>query len=396
MSERPKNINNMEILNYLEQIKPPVHEPLKMSGVRVVDRKFQLVNPFTTSFGTIKELTRFYPVIKFKTQDGKEIQGIGECPPLPYPWYDGEAHDLTQIALGQYLIPLLKQFKGEITNVKDFLRIYGGVTGVQRNFMAKVGLEGAYWDAVGKLTGQPVYKLWGGEISQVEAGTSVGGRNIEETLERIERAVEMGVRRVKVKIKPGFDVSLVEAIRKRYPNLLLQVDANSSYDLLNPDHIEVLKALDKFGLLMIEQPLWNDDRYYHLMLSREIETPICLDESIENARHAAEAIEMWKNAGILDRLIINIKPPRVGGFWEAVKIAKLCRRYGVRTWCGGMLESALGKTANVHFSTLTDLPGDHVSQGKYFIEDIADSPLLEDGYITVPQEPGWGVRNLKL
>lgn len=387
----------LETLPFLEKIKPPLHEPLRIIGVGFNQRNFTLVAPFTTSFGTIIQLTRFYPRIVFRTEDGREIEGIGECPPLPYPWYDGEAHHLTKLALNEYFLPLLRNSTISIKNINDFIGIYGGITGIQRNFMAKVGVEAAYWDAVGKLTGKPVYQLWHNqEVKTVPTGTSVGGRNIYETLERIKSAIDIGIRRIKVKIKPGFDVDLVKTIREKYPDILLQVDANSAYDLNNHDHIAALKALDDYNLLMIEQPLWNDDRYYHMLLSQILQTPICLDESIENARHAAEAIQMWQKAKILERLIINIKPPRVGGFWEAVKIARLCRQYGVKTWCGGMLETAVGKTANVHFSVLTDLPGDHVSQGKYFVEDVAEPPNYHDGVIDVPQQSGWGIKNLSL
>ncbi len=380
-----------------EGLKPPTHEPLTISEVELVERKLKLRVPFQTSFGRFEELIRFFPIITFKTPDNREITGIGESPPLPYPWYDGESDSLTRVALSEYIIPNLKRnAQLPITSINDFLKI-SGINEIVRNNMAKCGIEAAYWDALGNLQGTPVSKLWGGERNTVEVGTSVGSLNIDDALRRVEAALQMGVKRVKIKIKPGFDVVLVKAIRERYPNIPLQVDANAAYDLDNPEHIKALQALDDYNLLMIEQPLWNDDRYYHLQLSHQLNTPICLDESIENVRHAIEAIEMWAKEGILGKLIINIKPPRVGGFWEAVKIAKVCRLVGVPTWCGGMLESAVGKTANLHFSTLTDLPGDHVSQGKpYFEEDVAKPPLYHDGVIDVPQEPGWGFKGLKI
>ncbi len=381
-----------------EGLTPPSHEPITISNIHLVEKKLGLNLPFQTSFGRFAELVRFFPIITFKTVDGQEITGVGEAPPLPYPWYDGESDGLTRVTLNEYLIPRIRaNSQREITSILDF-REMSGINGIVRNYMAKCGVEGAYWDALGKLVGRPVYRLWSNEEKySVEAGTSVGSFNLEDALRRVKTAVETGISRVKVKIKPGFDVMLVAAIREKYPDLKLQVDANAAYDLYNPDHVSALQALDQFNLLMIEQPLANDDRYYHYQLSEQLNTPICLDESIENVRHAIEAIEMWARAGILNRLIINIKPPRVGGFWEAVKIAKVCEAVGVPTWCGGMIESAVGKTANIHFSTLTTLPGDHVSQGKpYFQEDVGETPRYHNGVIDIPQEPGWGLKKVNI
>jgi O-succinylbenzoate synthase len=201
-----------------------------------------------------------------------------------------------------------------------------------------------------------------------------------------------------MKIKPGKDITYVEAVRKKYPNILLQVDANAAYDLFNTSDIELLKELDNYNLTMIEQPGRNDDIIDHSRQLSTLNTPICLDESILHAVHTRHAIELWRQNSDTKKLIINIKPPRVGGFLESIKIAKLCSKNGVSVWCGGMYESALGKTANVHFSSLkeVDLPGDHVSQAPYFKEDVADSPQYQNGEITVPEGIGWGLRGMRL
>jgi O-succinylbenzoate synthase len=380
-----ERINNFKILK---------HPPLYIDSVKIFKKKLLLNSPFQTSFGVFDSMIKYFVLINFKDKNGKIYSGIGEATPLPYPWYDGESDELTGLALKKYLIPALENFKKGICSILDFLNIYKGIV---RNFMAKAAVEGAYWDAVGKLLKKPVYQLWSGKKNKIEVGTSVGGLDIKDTLERVDKAVAMKVKRVKIKIKPGFDLELVSAIRKKYPKLPLQVDANAAYLPFDSEHIKIFKKMDDFNLLMIEQPFWNDDRYYHWRFSHLIKTPICLDESIENVRHVVEAIDLWAKEGILDRLIINIKPPRVGGFWEAVKIAKVCRLVGVKTWCGGMLESAIGKRANFHFSTLTDLPGDHVSQGKpYYKKDVGNNQDLDynNGIISISSAPGWGVKSL--
>jgi O-succinylbenzoate synthase len=186
--------------------------------------------------------------------------------------------------------------------------------------------------------------------------------------------------------------------RKKYPEILLQVDANAAYDLFKPTDIALLKELDNYNLTMIEQPGRNDDIVDHSRQLAGLTTPICLDESILNVVHTRQAIELWEQYSDTKKLIINIKPPRVGGFLESLKIAQLCSNNGVSVWCGGMYESALGKTANVHFSSRIEvnLPGDYVSQAPYFKEDIAESPVYENGEITVPEGIGWGLRGSKL
>jgi O-succinylbenzoate synthase len=234
----------------------------------------------------------------------------------------------------------------------------------------------------------------------VETGTSVGLEAApEDLLKKIDKAVlQMKVARVKVKVKPGKDLTYIEKIRKSYPDLRLQVDANAAYDLFNPRHLAILKEFDNYNLMMIEQPGPNDDILDHSRQLSDLKTPICMDESILHAVHARQAIELWEQYSSVKKLIINVKPPRVGGYLEAIKIAKLCSENEVSVWCGGMHESALGKTANVHFSSREEvnLPGDHVSQAPYFKINVADSPDYNNGKIRVPDGVGWGLINLNI
>lgn len=371
------------------------HEPLFIENIAVHKKQMELNSPFETSFGRFDRLTKLFPVITFRTAGGSLVTGTGECPPLPAPWYDGECDGTVAVAL-DFIITSLTAGKEGITDPASFIRRYSWIVG---HNMAKNGIEGAYWDAVGRLHDVPVWKLWGGTRKSVESGVSIG---LEETpgsmMKKVSIAVEdLKVKRVKIKIKPGKDIHYVEAVRSKYPELRLQVDANAAYDLFNREHVGALKELDHYKLTMIEQPGRNNDILDHARRLAGLATPVCLDESIIDAADARKAIECWQLYSSLSRLIINIKPPRVGGFLEAIKIARLCAHHGICTWCGGMLESALGKTSNIHFSSRAEvnLPGDHVSFGPYFREDVADSPSYRDGMIEVPEKAGWGLGELK-
>lgn len=382
--------------------------PLFIQSVRVRTRKMELRIPFETSFGRFDSLVRLYPEITFRTEDGEVVTGVGECSPLSAPWYDDECHRSTAVALGYLTASLTGKGVEEadgvasgteppVTGVLSFTSRYRWIVG---HPMAKAGVEGAYWDGVARLRGVPMASLWGGTRKTVPTGTSVGLEPTEAALmEKIRVAVEeMGGCRVKLKVKPGRDVAYLEAIRNRYPDLPLQVDANGAYDLFDPAHLALLKAFDRFGLLMIEQPGRNDDILDHARQLAHLETPICMDESIRHATHARQALQLWEEYSSLSRLVVNIKPPRVGGYLEAIRIARLCADRGVSVWCGGMHESALGKTANVHFCSREEvnLPGDHVSQAPYFVRNVGSSPEYRQGYLTVPTGTGWGIEDLDL
>lgn len=367
------------------------HPPLLVSGITLKKIKMELSIPFETSFGREEEITKIFPILELKSESGVKVTGIGECPTNVAPWLDGTTDETDSIILSNHIIPSLLKNKQYFTNVVAFRQPFSWIVG---NNIAKFGIEAAYWDAVGKLLKQPVYTLWGGQHTKIETGTSVGLEETDEKiLEKVDLAVDQKVKRIKIKIKPGRDVTLIKKIRDKYPDILLQVDGNAAYDLDNKKHIALLKELDQFNLLMIEQPGPHDDRYYHAKLSKLIETPICLDESILHLRHAREAIDLWKKESSKEKLIINIKPARVGGFWEAINIADLCKQEKIKAWCGGMVESALGKIANLHFNSVIDdpLPGDHISQKPYYKKDIITPVLAIDGELRIPEGNGWGI-----
>jgi O-succinylbenzoate synthase len=379
-------------------------EPLFIEKITIHQKTLELNSPFRTSFGSMLVLPRFYPVIEFRREDGSIVKGIGECSPLSEPAYNHECYRGAGVSF-RYITASLTGKKYEeadglpadnnppVDSVYSFINRYKWIVG---HNIAKTGFEGAYWDAVAQINNLPVFALWGGVRKQVSTGISIGMEiSLELLLRKIDIAIEkIKPARIKLKVKPGNDILSIEAIRKKYPSLPLQVDANSSYDLFNREHLALLKEFDNYGLLMIEQPGAHDDIFDHAGRLAELKTPICLDESILHAQHARKAVELWKQRSAIEKLIINIKPPRVGGYWEAVKIAALCGKAGVKTWCGGMLESALGKTANIHFSSRAEinLPGDHVSVGPYFKEDAALPPESENGFLKVPSTPGWGIK----
>jgi O-succinylbenzoate synthase len=248
------------------------------------------------------------------------------------------------------------------------------------------------WDIAAQRAGEPLWKLWGGEKRTFPVGVSIGGKTIDDVLSLADTAANLGYCRFKVKIWPGFDEEPARALRDHYPDHLLQVDANSAYTM---DNWQRLQALDDFDLLLIEQPLYDDDIVLHSEISREIRTPVCLDESVHSLRDAQAAATLWKRNDALDRLIINIKPPRVSGFTEAIEIAHYCRSEGIRTWIGGMLDSAWGKAMNLNFNGLAEigLPGDHFSPGgAYFKEDVTEDGLVaESGEFSLTDRPSTGL-----
>jgi o-succinylbenzoate synthase len=259
---------------------------------------------------------------------------------------------------------------------------------VRGHRMAKAAIENALWDAEARQKQQPLWKLLGGTRHEIQCGVSIGIQDsVEQLLDKIETEIGAGYRRIKVKVKPGWDVNVLERIRARWPDIVLSCDANSAYTL---DEVEHLRKFDQFNLLMIEQPLWDDDIYYHARLQRELRTAICLDESIRQARDAAAATETGACR------IVNIKVGRVGGFSEAKKVHDVCQSNSVQVWCGGMLESGIGRAHNIALSTLENfrLPGDVSASKRYWKEDIIE-PEVEvspEGMIAVTDKPGTGYR----
>ncbi|MCL6096208.1 MAG: o-succinylbenzoate synthase [Patescibacteria group bacterium] len=354
---------------------PERHEAISFGNIGIFHLKLELTNAFTTSFGTIKDKDVILVVLK--TKDG--LEGVGECSVNPNPDYSEESAQTVLTVLDKHLIPSLKNGK-QVTSVEDLVAAYRNIKG---NFAAKAGVEAAYWDLLSRMKNIPLHQFWGGRQPHALTGVSVGARTVEELLPRVDKAVERGFPRIKLKIWPGFDIEPVNAVRSRYPDLPLQVDANSAY---TTDDIDIFKELDKYGLILIEQPFTSYDLLDHARLQRQIATPICLDESLKTVTNVRQAIELWSHIGKLSSLIINIKPPRVGGYWEAVKIADLCQAAGVRAWCGGMLDTSWTKRMNIQLSSHPAfiLPGDHAQQEPYYVEDISPAPLMgEHGVIPV-------------
>jgi o-succinylbenzoate synthase len=349
----------------------------------------QLTVPFTTSFGTYETLDR--PFVVIETSDG--LRGVGEIPTLLEPAYKAEVDTPAVLtSLGEFVLPSVARAQRECGPIDDVETLTRGYAWIKGAVFAKSGVEAAMWDILAQRAQQPLWRLWGGERRTFPVGVSIGGKTLEAVLQRASSAVDAGYRRLKVKIWPGFDVEVASALRQRFPDILLQVDANSAYTI---DNWRRLQSLDDLDLLLIEQPLYDDDIALHSEISRQLRTPICLDESIHSLRDTQAAAMLWERNQVLDRLIINIKPPRVSGFSEATAIARFCHEKGIRTWIGGMLDSAWGKAMNLQFNGLPeiDLPGDHFSpSGAYFVEDVTvESLVARDGEYTLTDATSAGV-----
>ncbi|WP_322512523.1 o-succinylbenzoate synthase [Chloroflexus sp.] len=307
--------------------------------------------------------------------------GWGEAPVGAGPWYNEETQATAWVMMREILAPML--LGRDLSQPEEVDAIFARVRG---NRMARAGLEFAAWDLFGRARGESLSAMLGGTRQRVEVGVSVGVQpSIEALLEVVEGYVSAGYQRVKLKIKPGWDVEPTRAVRERWPDLRLQVDANSIYTL---DQAAQLAKLDEFELLLIEQPLAHDDIIDHAKLQRQLRTPICLDESIVSPDHARWAIEL-RACGV-----INIKPSRVGGFTAARQIHDMAQAAGIPVWCGGMLETGIGRAANVGLASLPNfsLPGDISANDRYFHHDIVTNPftLNPDSTLTVPTGPGSG------
>jgi O-succinylbenzoate synthase len=343
-----------------------------------------LKHPFETSFGREETISK---VIVALAADG--LVGYGESPADDAPYYSPETLETVWHVQRDYLIPAL--VKADVEHAADLPALFSRVRGHQ---MAKAGLEAALWDLEARRAGVSVAALLAGareHRQRVESGVSIGIQDtIEALLDRIGAFREAGYRRIKIKIKPGWDAEVVRRVLDRFPGLTLMVDANSAYTL---DDVDILRVLDAFDLLMIEQPLAHDDIIDHAALQRELKTPICLDESIHTLGRAREALALGSCR------IINIKPARVGGMTNARAIHDLCQAEGIPVWCGGLLESGIGRAHNLAVASLPDftLPGDISASDRYLAEDIVDPPftLNPDGTMNVPAGPGLGVRVLR-
>jgi O-succinylbenzoate synthase len=351
---------------------------LKVEAITLREIHMPLVHFFETSFGRTTE--RRILLLTIHT-DGPE--GWGECVAGEDPFYSEESIDTAWYATERYLAPALLGKK--IERAGDAVALFGKVRGHR---MAKGAMENAIWDAEAQARNVPLWQLLGGTQKELACGVSIGIQNShEELLEKIATELNAGYRRIKVKCKPGWDVEVFARIRARWPEIVLSCDANSAYTL---DQIEHLKKFDGFNLLMIEQPLWHDDFYFHARLQKQLKSSICLDEAIHGWRDAQAALELGACK------IINIKVGRVGGFSEAIAVHNVAHRGGVPVWCGGMLETGIGRAHNIALSTLANftLPGDVSASKRYWKEDIIE-PAVEvspQGFIKVPETPGRGFK----
>ena len=338
--------------------------------------RLPLVRPFRTSSSVKDHLSH----ILVRVEDDSGAFGWGECASPSDPYYCPETTETCWHILRDFLGPLVLGKDWEsIDDLEAFYRLVKG------NNFAKAGLEMACCDLLARSIGVSLSRFLGGVRPRIASGVSLGIEdNIDALLQTIEGHLRAGYHRVKLKIGPGRDVEVVRAVREAYPDLLLQVDANSAYTL---DDVEMLRALDAFDLLLIEQPLAHDDIVDHARLQSELRTAICLDESIHSVDDARKALDLRACGAI------NIKVSRVGGLMAARRIHDLCYNRGVPVWCGGMHEFGIGRAANVAISSLPGfvLPGDVSGSDKYYLEDIVTPPVLApDGYVPVPNAPGLG------
>jgi o-succinylbenzoate synthase len=349
---------------------------VKIEKITLREIRMPLVTPFETSFG---RLTDRRMLIVEAACDG--VSGWGESVAGEGPFYAPETVETAWHILHDFIWPILKG--REFATASE---ISGMLSPIRGHNMAKAAIESAAWDAEARQKNIPLWKLIGGVRNEIPCGVSIGIKpTVEELISTVERELAAGYQRIKIKIKPGKDIDPVEALRQRFPRIRLMVDANSAYRLEDWPH---LKRLEAYYLMMIEQPLGWDDLYSHVELQRKLETPICLDECIHTLEHAKAAIDLGACR------IINIKLGRVGGYTPSKQIHDLCKSRQIPVWCGGMLESGIGRAHNIALSTLENftLPGDVTASRRYWTEDIIE-PEVEvstAGTIRLPQGPGIG------
>jgi len=349
---------------------------MKIERITLREVRMRLKAPFETSFGVTQERRILLVEV---VVDG--VTGCGEITTLETPSYNSETTDTAWNIFSDHIAPMV--VGQNVSTAEELPHLLESIRG---HHMAKAGVENALWDAEARQKATPLWKLLGGTQQEITCGVSLGIReNPESLLRKVEEELSRGYKRIKLKIKPGKDLDFIAAVRNIFPNILLSVDANSAYRLDDTEH---LRKFDGFNLLMIEQPLAWDDIYSHARLQQKIRTAICLDECINHDRHAVGAIE----SGACK--IVNIKLGRVGGHTSARKVHDACRERGVPVWCGGMLESGVGRAHNIAMSTLPGftLPGDVSASQRYWSQDIIE-PEVEvspDGTITAPSGSGFG------
>jgi len=350
---------------------------LIIQSIELREIRLPLLHFFETSFGRTTERR----IILARVTDANGVEGWGECTAGEGPFYSDEWTDSAWSTLVEFLAPMVLR-----QNIESAAHAFSLMKPVRGHRMAKATIETACWDLEAKSAGVPLWKHLGGTRTEVASGVSIGIQDTPEILlEKIRKEVDAGYQRIKIKIKPGWDLNIVERVRKEFPDIRLMGDANSAYKLSD---IALFQQLDQFNLMMLEQPLAHNDIFDHATLQRQITTPVCLDESIRSAEDAAHAIclESCK--------IINVKLGRVGGHTEAKRIEKITRDNEIPIWCGGMLESGIGRAHNIAMSTLAGftLPGDVSASARYWEEDVIEPPVKVSprGTIKVPESPGIG------
>jgi O-succinylbenzoate synthase len=338
--------------------------------------RLPFVHFFETSFG--REYEKHTVLVEARSQG---VSGWGECVAGERPDYGPEYVKGAWYVLHDHLAPSVV---GQ--SLQPFEKLLACFVWVRGNQMARAALEGALWDLSCKVQGIPLWKALGGVYKRIPCGVSIGIQDsVEQLLDKISIELQAGYKRIKLKIKPGWDLQVLEEVRSHYPATPLMVDANAAY---TDDDFDHLQALDNFDLMMIEQPLYHDDLLLHRRLQGRMSTPVCLDESIGGLHDAELALSIDACR------VINIKPGRVGGLTEAKQIHQACWRREVPVWCGGMLETGIGRAHNIALSTLENfaLPGDVSASNRYFEQDIISPPVAvtNDGCIEVPQAPGIG------
>ncbi|HQU81830.1 MAG TPA: o-succinylbenzoate synthase [Pyrinomonadaceae bacterium] len=350
---------------------------LKINKIELIEINLPLVNFFETSFGRTYERR----IILVRVEDSSGAEGWGECTAGETPSYSEEWTDAAWDVIEKILAPLVLD-----AEVENAAQIWDLMKQVRGNRMAKAAIETACWDLEAKKLNVPLWRHLGGINKEIACGVSIGIQDsIEQLLEKIQIELDAGYQRIKIKISPRWDYEVIKRVRETFGNILLMGDANSAYTLADLDK---LKSLDEFDLMMLEQPLPHDDIIDHAKLQAQISTPVCLDEPIKSPEDTRKAIELKSGK------IINLKNGRVGGHTQSKLIEKLCREAGIPVWCGGMLESGIGRAHNIAISTLAGytMPGDVSASKRYWHEDIIE-PAVEvsaNGTIIAPETPGIG------
>lgn len=349
---------------------------MKVRSIEILEVKLDLKQFFETSFARVT-----YQRFLLLRVDVDGVVGISECVADETPSYSSETVQTALHVIEDFIAPVV--FQSEYHHPDDVLPSLRHIRG---HNMAKAAVEMGVWEAYARIRGESLSQALGGTRTEIASGVSIGIQDsVEALLAKIESELGDGYRRIKMKIKPGWDVDVVRQVRARFPDTPLMVDANSAYTL---NDVELFQRMDAFDLMMIEQPLHYEDQWDHAKLQKQIRTPICLDESVHSVDDARKAIEMGAAH------VINIKAGRVGGLSSARNIQKLAGEHGIPVWCGGMLESGIGRAHNVHLSTLPNftLPGDVADSKRYFVEELIEPTVQvrKDGTIEVPQGPGIG------